>query len=248
MSLSAIVVDIVVGDMTSVRHKLVIGLSICLQLKSLEKSTWIRMRAGVKKVLKCEEICGNTWKFNKSIWTVRRVTLYRYLSSDTETQVSQLRKDQKIFARTVCACKLKYHCPYEVETELELNLLNRASPHTPVSCWILLYCERNRLNVNSRRVQNHLCCSFRSANIQRRSWTEMLRNLLFWATVFFGDFYRFWESNVHNVYVGLIELICLSFLFTVSDALASAGKCSLGKVSRPGALGEAWGTARKISK
>lgn len=202
---------------------------------------------GVKKVLKCEEICGNTWKFNVSIWTVHGVTLYRYLSSDTETQVSPLRKDQMIFARTVRACKLKCHCLYEVEVKLELNLLNSASPHTPISC--RLYCEHNRLNINSRRVQNHACCSFRSANIQRRSWTEMLRTLLFWATVFLGgDFYRFWESNAHNVYVELIELICLSFLFTVSDALAPVGKCRVGKVSRPGALGEAWGTARKISK
>lgn len=56
---------------------------------------------------------------------------------------------------------------------------------------------------------------------------------------FLGDFYRFWESNAHNVYVELIELICLSSLFTVSDALAPVGKCSVGKVSGAGALGEA---------
>lgn len=168
---------------------------------------------------------------------MHRVTLYSYLSSDTETQVSPLRKDPMIFACTVCACKLKCHCLYAVEMKLELNLLNSASPHTPISCRPPLYCEHSRL---SRHVPNHACCGFRSANIQRRSWTEMLHRLLFWATVFLGgDFYRFWESNAHNVYIELIELICLSFLFTVSDALAPVGKCSVGKVSRPGALGEA---------
>lgn len=50
-----------------------------------------------QKVPKSEEIWGNTWKLNKSPSTLHRVTLYRYLSWDTETRVSQLNNGQHRF-------------------------------------------------------------------------------------------------------------------------------------------------------
>lgn len=47
-----------------------------------------------QKVPKSEEIWGNTWKLNNSPSTLHRVTLYRYLSWDTETRVSRLKNGQ----------------------------------------------------------------------------------------------------------------------------------------------------------
>lgn len=52
---------------------------------------------GCEKVPKSEEIWGNTWKLNKSPSTLHCVTLYRYLSWDTETWVSQLNNGQHKF-------------------------------------------------------------------------------------------------------------------------------------------------------
>lgn len=55
-----------------------------------------------EKVPKSEEIWGNTWKLNKSPSTLHRVTLYRYLSWDTETWVSQLKNGQHKFKSFKC--------------------------------------------------------------------------------------------------------------------------------------------------
>lgn len=84
MSLSAIVVDIVVGDMTSVRHNLVIGLCICLQLKSLEKLTWITKW----KVFFCEKT-HTQYKLSKK-YIQKPVKFQSRLCPDPETRTENI--------------------------------------------------------------------------------------------------------------------------------------------------------------